>query len=124
MLARGLVRRCPRCGGGNLFPRYWTLREACPTCGMKYERDPGYWLGAMIINTAVTIASFLIVFVGATIATWPDPPWTALLIGTMVLNLVVPVIVYPFSKTVFVALDLGVRPLSEEELAAAEVRTT
>lgn len=87
---------------------------------MKFERDPGYWLGAMIINTAVTIAVFLAVFVGAAIVFWPEVPWTAILVGTIVLNLIVPVVFYPWSKTLFVALDLGVRPLTEGETEAAD----
>jgi len=76
----------------------------------------------MIINTAVTIGLFLIIFVGAAFALWPDVPWTGLLFGTMALNFVVPVVFYPFSKTVFVALDLSVRSLSDEESAAAAIR--
>lgn len=31
MVLRGLVRRCPRCGGGGVFRRWFTMREHCPT---------------------------------------------------------------------------------------------
>lgn len=113
LFGRGLRKRCPRCGAGGLFTGWWTMVAECPGCGLHFERDPGYWVGAMIVNTAVTIGLFLAVFVGGMVLTWPSVPWTALLIGTMALNLVVPMAFYPWSKTIFVAMDLAVRPESE-----------
>ena len=98
------------------------MAETCPRCGIFFERDPGYWLGAMIINTAVTIGVFLATFLGAALATWPDVPWSSILVATMILNVVVPVVFYPWSKTLFVALDLSVRPYSESELQSADER--
>jgi hypothetical protein len=44
------------------------------------------------------------------VATWPCPPWNLLLYGGMVLMIVVPVVFYPFSKTIFLAFDLVFRP--------------
>jgi len=95
------------------------MRRNCPTCGMKFERDAGYGTGAMIINTAATIGTFLIVFVGIMVATWPDVPWTAALVITIGVNTIVPIVFYPWSKTIFLGLDLAVRPLSSEEANAA-----
>lgn len=127
LAARGASKRCPLCGTGGLFTYWLTMVEACPGCGHHFERDPGYWLGAMIINTAVVIGVFLVGFGGAAWLTWPDVPWTSILIATMVANLVVPVLFFPFSKTIFVALDLAVRPLAggpadESVLAPGGVR--
>ncbi len=88
---------------------------------MIFERDAGYGTGGMIVNTAVTIAAFLLIFVGVMVATWPDVPWTATLIATIAVNAVLPVVFYPWSKTIFLALDLSVRALSDEERARAAV---
>ena len=121
-LARGAVKQCPRCGSGGVFSRWFSLAEDCPQCGIHFERDPGYWLGAMIINTAVAMGVFFVIFIGAAWLTWPDVPWTQILIGTMALNLLVPVFFYPWSKTLFIALDLSVRPYSEDEVAEADQR--
>ena len=120
-IARGVRKRCPNCGGSDLFTRWWTMRRNCPTCGMKFERDAGYGTGAMIVNTAATIGTFLVVFVGIMVATWPDVPWTAALVITIIVNTFVPIVFYPWSKTIFLGLDLAVRPLSTEEADAASV---
>ena len=74
------------------------------------ERDEGYWVGAMIVNTAFAILVFLAIVVGGAAFTWPDVPWTALTIASIAAMVVVPVAFYPVSKTVWVAMDLMVRP--------------
>jgi uncharacterized protein (DUF983 family) len=122
LLIRALLRRCPGCGSGGLFRRWCRMVEACPGCGRRFVREDGYWLGAMIVNLAVTEAAFLAVLVGGMLLTWPDVPWTALLVASVGVNALVPLVFYPFSRTVWVALDLGflqrMEPAdSEDELA-------
>ena len=93
--------------------------ENCPACGYHFERDHGYWIGAMIVSTAFTLVGFLIVFVGGILISWPDVPWTGLLIATLSVTAIVPVLTYPTARTVWVALDLMVRPLEAAEIDRA-----
>lgn len=44
--------------------------------------------GALIINTAVTFGSFLILFIGGMVVFWPDVPWGALMVATIGVNAV------------------------------------
>ena len=60
----------------------------------------------MAINLGVTETVFGAVLVAVALATWPDVPWVGLIIGAVVLNTLVPVLFYPFSKTIFIAIDL------------------
>src|SRR5579884_2595182 len=53
LLWRALLLRCPRCGEGPLYKRGYTMYEACPVCGWRYEREEGYWTGAMAVNLVV-----------------------------------------------------------------------
>jgi Na+(H+)/acetate symporter ActP len=98
------------------------MREHCRSCGLRFEREPGYWVGAVIINTTVIFATFLIVFGGMILLTWPDVPWTVVLVTTVVANVVIPVFFYPMSKTVWLALELSWHPLEPDEIAAAAER--
>ena len=109
MLARGATRRCPRCGSGGLFRRWVTMVDTCPRCGLTYEHEEGYWTGAMMINLAVTMGVFLVVFVGYMVLAWPDVPWTGVLIAVIAANVVTPIVFYPVSKTLWVAGDLAFR---------------
>ena len=119
-LTRGLTRavfiRCPRCGSGGLFRHWVTMTDECPRCGLHFEREDGYWLGSVMINTGVTEGLFLVVFVLGMVVTWPDVPWTALLVIGVALTLLVPILFHPISRTTWVALERHVRKWSETEL--------
>jgi hypothetical protein len=50
------------------------------------------------------------VFVAIVLATWPSPPWALLQYGGIALMVVVPFVLFPFTKTLFLAFDLIFRP--------------
>lgn len=120
-LIRALQRRCPRCGG-KAFDGWYRMKEHCEKCGLRFEREPGYWVGAVTINTAVIFATFIFVFGGLVISTWPDVPWALVLIVTAIANVLIPTVFYPMSKTVWLALEMGWHPLESDEVEAAEAR--
>jgi uncharacterized protein (DUF983 family) len=105
MLWRGLRRKCPRCGAGKLFSRWFRMVEECPNCHLHYEREPGYWVGAVAINTAVIGALFTILLVVFSVLTVPDIPWVPLLLAELPIMGLGPIIFYPYSKTLWVAID-------------------
>ena len=61
ILARGLTHRCPNCGGRTLFKsgRFFEVNQECSQCGLKFERDEGFFLGSMSLNYGVTLVGFL-----------------------------------------------------------------
>lgn len=61
MLAATLGR-CPACRRGSAFRGLYAVAEFCPVCGVRFERDPGSWLGAAVI--AYTIAIVVVAVVG------------------------------------------------------------
>ena len=114
---RALLRRCPNCGQRGVVLRVLTLTDRCPGCGLRFERHEGYWLGAVAINTGATIAVFFAVFVAGMVTTWPDVPWNGLLVVTVAVNLLFPIVFYPWSKTLWVAIDLSMHPPETRDLA-------
>jgi uncharacterized protein (DUF983 family) len=113
MLWRGLRKKCPVCGGGKLFERWLKMKERCPTCGYKFEREEGFFLGAFVINVAVTEGAMLIAIVAGVALTLPDPPVLLLTVLGLISAVLVPIIGYPFSKTLWSAIDLAMHPLPE-----------
>jgi uncharacterized protein (DUF983 family) len=87
------------------------LTEHCPRCRHRFERHEGYWLGAIAINTIATMGVFAVALVAAMVLTWPDPPWTAITVGLVTSNTIFPVAFYPWSKTLWIALDLSLHPV-------------
>jgi uncharacterized protein (DUF983 family) len=56
LLGNGLRLRCPRCGVGALYRKPFSMWVNCQHCGLKFEREHGYFVGAMYINYAATCA--------------------------------------------------------------------
>ena len=61
IISRGLANRCPNCGGKTLFKpgRLFELDESCRACGLKFEKDDGFYLGAMSLNYGITLIGAL-----------------------------------------------------------------
>ena len=115
---RAMRLRCPHCGGGPIFVTWSHLVPNCPVCGPGLERgEPGYWLGAYFFNLMAVETVFAIWVPGFLWWTWPDPPWGLLQITTAVLMVIFPVFFFPYSKTLFLAFDLLVRPPTDEDFA-------
>jgi uncharacterized protein (DUF983 family) len=66
--------KCPRCRQGKIFPysaynlaKFTKMNERCPTCDLKFEKEPGFFVGAMYFGYAISIASFVTVAVAITV---------------------------------------------------------
>jgi uncharacterized protein (DUF983 family) len=64
--------KCPQCREGNIFEfpatnimKFSRMHKNCPKCGLKFEREPGFFIGAMYVNYAFSIA--IIISVGLTL---------------------------------------------------------
>ena len=121
MLRRGLIRRCPRCGGGRLFRTWWSMRERCPRCGVRFVREEGYFTGVYLVNFGVVIAVLFVMVMG--VALWlgshPDASAVPFLVAGTVIAVVVPVLFYPFARTIWAALDLAMSPMELDEILDA-----
>jgi len=121
MLKRGLVRHCPHCGGGHLFVHWFRMLERCPTCGIKFEREEGFFLGAFLINFGIGEGLIALLLFGYVIllSANQDVSVPAFIAAGIVMSVVATLFFYPFSKTVWSALDLAMKPLDDNELAQA-----
>ncbi len=118
MLGRGLLRRCALCGGGGLFTGWLRMRDRCPRCGYVFAREDGFSLGAMLMNFAVTEA--LLALVGiipliAVLAANPDANVAPVIAAAASAAMLGPVAFAPFSRTLWVALELILRPAGARE---------
>jgi uncharacterized protein (DUF983 family) len=105
-LLRGLTRRCPQCGEGKLFRRWFTLAERCPRCGWVFEREEGAFLGSLAINYGVTGVSTIVTVAIMLAASLPNPSVFTLTATAILMTLFLPLLIYPFAKTTWAAIDL------------------
>ncbi len=102
---RGVTKRCPRCGAGGLFSSWFTIREKCPRCGLRLEREEGGFLGAITLNYIATAVAWVALLVIWLIVDLPDLHVAALTIASLAVAVLVPLLFWPFSKTIWAAAD-------------------
>lgn len=116
---RAIRRRCPNCGGSGLFATWLKFNHRCPTCGLPLERgEDGYQVGSYMFNIIASELVFAAIFISVMLATWPTPHWHLLLWGGVGLMIIMPFVLYPFTKTTFLAFDLLFRPATSDELTS------
>ena len=58
-LARGALLRCPACGREPVFQSPFRVRRACVACGAVFQREEGFFVGAIMLNVVVTEAAVM-----------------------------------------------------------------
>jgi uncharacterized protein (DUF983 family) len=103
MLRRALALRCPACGVGAIFSGWFGMHESCSHCGLRYEREPGYFVGAIYVNYAVTAVACLGVpiLLDALIGIGMG---TQVAIGAA-LAVVVPVVFFRYARSLWLGID-------------------
>lgn len=118
MLVRGCVKHCAVCGQGHLFRRWFTMVERCPRCDLRFERMEGQMTGNVGVNTIVSFGLLLVVLFVGTFAFWPEPPYLAMILIAVFVTAVFPILFHPFSKTIWLAIDVMMRPVEPGEVRA------
>ena len=58
-LARGARLCCPVCGRATVFQSPFRVRHHCPSCGALFQREEGFFVGAIMINVVTTEAAVM-----------------------------------------------------------------
>lgn len=100
--------RCPRCLEGRIWRGFLSMHKACPVCGLVFDREPGYFTGAMVVSYALAIPVLGAIVIGLmTLGGLDAVP--ALLIGDAAYLFLVPFI-FRYSRAVWLHLDWGIDP--------------
>ncbi len=106
-----LRQRCPRCRKGPVFRGIMTTRKECPVCGLVYEREAGYFIGAMYASYAfgfVSTAYWLpLLLLGAHPAIVLIPPIVQLIAQTP--------LTFRYSRVLWLHLDHGFDPTTSSQ---------
>ncbi|HEX6542509.1 MAG TPA: DUF983 domain-containing protein [Ktedonobacterales bacterium] len=112
LLWHALRLRCPYCGKGRLFSHGFTMNDHCSNCGWMFEREEGYWTGAIAVN--LVVAEFLAAAAAIPLAIMQASPLLVMGIG-IPLMIALPILFYRHSKSFWMALDFLIHPVSLSE---------
>lgn len=100
-----LVRmRCPRCCAGKIYEYGMKMNARCPVCELEFEREPGYFMGALYISYALAIA-FLVtgLWIGMLLLPDIDAGWLVLLAAACFVPFVP--LVTRYSRVIWIFFD-------------------
>lgn len=100
--------RCPRCLEGEVWRGFLAMNVACPVCGLVFEREPGYFTGAMVVSYALAVPVLGAMVIGLmTLGGLDAVP--ALLIGDAAYLALVPFI-FRYSRVLWLHFDWLIDP--------------
>jgi uncharacterized protein (DUF983 family) len=104
-----LRQRCPRCLEGHVFKAWITMNETCPHCGLVFERERGYFMGAMYISYTL---AFSIMGIFMLIWHWLLPEWDLGTITLLAGATFVPFVpmAFRYSRVIWMHFDLWAWP--------------
>jgi uncharacterized protein (DUF983 family) len=112
-----LNQLCPRCRLARMFQgsilqvyrlRWPKMHQHCPVCRLKFEREPGYFLGAMYISYGMALLAVPAIGVPLWLITeWGLIPVT---IWAAILTLPLAPAITLFARVLWLYLDLAVDP--------------
>lgn len=105
---------CPRCRQGAIFKgtllQSWlSMYDRCPVCGLRYEREQGYFLGAMMVSYILSVPVLVLLMLAVWLI-WRD--WSLqriAVVGFLAFLPFVPEMVR-FSRVLWIHFDRAVDP--------------
>ncbi len=105
-----LAQRCPMCRRGKIFSGWLALHPACSVCGMRFERESGYFLVSVLIGYMLGIGLLVPVCIalfwnGAAVTTV-----FAVLCGT---TLISAPLIHRFARVLWLYVDQQLHPRTD-----------
>jgi uncharacterized protein (DUF983 family) len=113
LFLRGLRLRCPVCGKGKIFSGFFKTYERCPNCHFRYEREEGYYTGAVAINLILT--EFVLAAVALPVAASQAVSLPVMIALGVTLPILLPLLFYRLTKSLWMSLDHFIHPVPAEE---------
>lgn len=90
-----LKGKCPNCETGDVFAdkgsilrfKSPVMNETCPHCNYKFEREPGFFFGAMYASYALTVAEAMSMIVAWVLLYTGDSHYILIILITCMLLL-------------------------------------
>ncbi len=104
-----------------MFRRWLEQLPRCSACGIAFDRgESDYFIGAYIVNLIVAELFVVGGMLVGMYATWPAVPWNRMKWVLLPLVILAPLITYPFSKSIWLAIDLIYRPATPDDFVITD----
>lgn len=128
-----LKEKCPRCSQGDLFAhnshatfskKTFQMKKYCPECGLKYEKELGYFYGSMYVSYALNIGLFAICLISYLLLFKEHYGWGYFAAGYLLATLLLTGVIFRWSRALWLAAltkyEPGTKDLKNLELLVTE----
>lgn len=121
ILWRCVRLRCPVCGQGPMFAGFFQMHPECSTCGYRFIRESGFYLGSIYVNYGLTalvvaISYPLLVF-------YYELPERYVLRATAVWVIAFPILFFRFARCLWLGFDQFLDPKPAPRPVQADERS-
>jgi len=108
--------RCPFCGKGAIFHSVILMHRTCPGCGHVFEREPGFFIGAMVFSYLLS-CGLAVPAVAFGILVLHGDPFTVLATTIGAVVLLTPLLIR-FSRLIWIQVDARAQRKIDRDEAA------
>lgn len=98
-----LTNRCPHCNEGSIFKAPYEMNAYCPKCNYHFEKEPGYFTGAMVIG--YVIGSFLMIPTIVILFFAFQWSWPSILIFASLQTILLNPLIFWLARVLWIKLD-------------------
>jgi uncharacterized protein (DUF983 family) len=110
-----LRQRCPHCCQGRIYAGGMTMHQRCPVCNLRFEREPGYFMGSLYIGYALAVAILMLwLWIGSLLMPEVDLGWIVLICIALFVPLAP--LVTRYARVIWMFFDHWAWPARPEEL--------
>ncbi len=106
--------KCPQCRTGDMFKHKWwkvskftQFYQNCTVCNLRFEREPGFFYGAMFVSYAMIVAMVATVWV-ILYFIFRNPAFKIYITVIIVLNIVLLPLFFRYSRVLYLHAFGGV----------------
>ena len=109
VLFRSLRLRCPACGQSRIIDRPFRIKHHCPICRSLFQREEGFFVGAILANVMMT--EFVILAACVIWLMLVGSNYETVLAGLFIVGLLFPVAFYHHSWSFWLGFDYLIESL-------------
>src|SRR5205085_11996467 len=105
-----LAQRCPVCLQGRMFAGPFRMYDACPVCGHRFEREQGFFQGAMYISWVLGVTYLGVLALLAQLVLVEHIGITGAVVSVLALYMVCVPAVFRYSRVIWAHLNVRTKP--------------
>jgi uncharacterized protein (DUF983 family) len=117
-LSGALNLKCPRCEKGELYEvknpykpgKMFAMNTHCNKCGVKYEKEGGFFYGAMYISYAINIALFVTATVGWYLFINGHMDWRIYISTYVGITVLLVPVIFRYSRSIWLMIMIKYEP--------------